>query len=92
MSAGHGTKGLVHKPRSKLELDTSLSRNAPMAELWDAWRMAEAGSELALSAWYAASKAQKARTHAAYAAALEREAQAADALARAGVDGAISAV
>jgi hypothetical protein len=92
MPARHGTDGLVHEPRSEVEIDTSLSPKTPVAELWEAWRMAEAGSELALNAWYAASKGQKARTHAAYTAALEREAKAASALARAGVGGAVPAV
>ena len=53
--------------------------------------MAQAGSELALHTWYAASYGQKAQTYAAYAAALAREGLAADALAEARVRGAVAA-
>jgi hypothetical protein len=60
-------------------------------ELWESWRVAQAESELALNTWYAAPKGRKARAHAAYAAALERESQAADVLAEAGAYRAVAA-
>jgi hypothetical protein len=50
--------------------------------LWEAWRLAELESGFALDAWYSASKGGKARAYAAYTAALELEALAADALAQ----------
>ena len=69
---------------------------APTAELWDAWRLAERESGLALDAWYQASKGGKDRAYAAYMTALEVEALAADVLAfevaaQLGVDRALAA-
>jgi hypothetical protein len=69
---------------------------APAAELWEAWRLAELESGLALDAWYEASTGGKARAYAAYATALELEALAAELLAfevssELGVDPALAA-
>jgi hypothetical protein len=69
---------------------------ARTTELWEAWRLAEIEAELALDAWYQASKRGKARAYAAYSAALELEALAAEMLAfelasELGVDGALVA-
>lgn len=54
---------------------------APTAELWDAWRLAEREAGVALDAWYRASTGGKDRTYADYMTALEVEALAADVLA-----------
>jgi hypothetical protein len=51
------------------------------SELWDAWLFAEAESGLALAAWFSARNAHKAPAFALYEAALDREDQAASALA-----------
>ena len=69
---------------------------AAWIDLWDVWRLAELEAGFALDAWYEASKGDKARAFAVYTAALEREAQAADALAEpawldSGVDEALAA-
>ena len=82
MRARDGTKG---------EGGGGLTPQTRMAQLWDAWRMAQARSELALNTWYAAAKGEKARTYATYAAALEREGVVADLLAEASLDGAVAA-
>jgi hypothetical protein len=50
-------------------------------DLWEAWRLAERESELALEAWNQASKGGKARAYADYTTALELEALAAEMLA-----------
>jgi hypothetical protein len=47
------------------------------ADLFDAWLFAEADASLALSAWMSAGRAEKGDAHAAYVAALDREAHAA---------------
>jgi hypothetical protein len=47
------------------------------ADLFDAWQFAAADATLALAAWRTATSAQKPDAHAAYAAALDREAHAA---------------
>jgi hypothetical protein len=85
MPTRHVTDGLAQVPGSEAELNAALSPQTQPAELWEAWRMAQAGSELALNTWYAASKGQKARAYAAYTTALDLEGQAAEALAQAGV-------
>jgi hypothetical protein len=54
--------------------------NAPALELFDAWRFAEADASLALAAWRSASQDGKRGAYAAYVAALEREARAAEIL------------
>ena len=51
------------------------------ATLYDNWVLAETEAGLALTAWHDARPALRARAHAAYAAALEREARAAELLA-----------
>ncbi len=61
------------------------------ADLWETWRMAQARSELALNAWYAAPRSEKPRAYATYTAALDREALVADLLAQAALDGAVAA-
>lgn len=88
MRALHGKSSLAQVLGTEVELNATLSPQTPPAELWEAWRMAQAGSELALQTWYAASHGQKARTYAAYTASLEREGRAADALAETRVPGA----
>jgi hypothetical protein len=52
----------------------------PTIELWDAWAFAEVDSEFALRRWWEANDAERADAFVAYTAALEREAQAANAL------------
>jgi len=52
------------------------------ADLFDAWLFAEADVALALAAWRCAPRADKRVAHAAYVAALDREAQAADSFRR----------
>jgi len=52
------------------------------ADLFDAWLFAEADATLALAGWRSASRAEKSDAHAAYLAALDREAHAADVLAQ----------
>ena len=47
------------------------------ADLFDAWLLAEADASLALAAWTSAGSAAKGDAHAAYVAALDREAHAA---------------
>jgi hypothetical protein len=47
------------------------------ADLFDAWLFAETDATLALSAWRSAGRAEKPDAHAAYLAALDREAHAA---------------
>jgi hypothetical protein len=78
-------------PQTLNEVDDAL-----VDSLKEAWRLAERESGFALDAWYSASKGGKARAYAAYAAALELEALAADVLAfevafELGVDGALAA-
>jgi hypothetical protein len=51
------------------------------ASLYDDWLVAETEASLALAAWRDARPGSKARAHASYAAALTREARAADLLA-----------
>ena len=48
------------------------------ADLYDAWMFAEADATLALAAWRSAERVNKPDAHAAYVAALDREAHAAD--------------
>jgi hypothetical protein len=50
-------------------------------DLWEAWRLAQFETGLALDAWYEASKGSKARAFATYNAALDAEAFAAELLA-----------
>jgi hypothetical protein len=50
------------------------------ADLYDLWMIAEADATLALADWMAAPRRSKAETYAAYADALDREAEAAGAL------------
>jgi hypothetical protein len=50
------------------------------ADLFDAWLFAETDATLALAAWQAAPRAEKSDAHAAYLAALDREAHAAEVL------------
>jgi hypothetical protein len=56
-------------------------RSAKAIDLWDAWLLAEADASLALRAWSDASGADKARSYAAYLAALDREERAGQVLA-----------
>jgi hypothetical protein len=63
--AGRPTRGLF-----------DLGRLRP-AELFDAWLFAETDATLALAAWRSAARAEKHDAHAAYVAALDREAHAA---------------
>ena len=56
-------------------------RDAEPVDLWDAWLWAEAETSLTLQAWSSAATADKAGSHAAYRAALDREEQAARVLA-----------
>ena len=51
--------------------------DAKPIDLWDAWLFAEADATLALATWTRAPDSDKARAHAMYAAALDREEQAA---------------
>jgi hypothetical protein len=51
------------------------------ADLFDEWMIAEADATLALADWTAAPQRDKSETYSAYAAALDREADAAEALA-----------
>jgi hypothetical protein len=68
-----------------------LNEGVPAIELWDAWVFAEVESELALEAWYRAPDKEKRDAHTAYVAALDREEQAAESLARRlGHDGELS--
>jgi hypothetical protein len=57
-----------------------LGRMRP-ADLFDAWLFAETDATLALAAWRSAPRAEKRDAHAAYMAALDREAHAAEVLA-----------
>jgi hypothetical protein len=50
------------------------------ADLYDAWLFAESDATLALAAWQSADRAEKPDAHAAYLAALDREAHAATVL------------
>jgi hypothetical protein len=84
MGARRRRNALAPVPITAPQLDGKTTPNAPLAELWEAWRKAQARTEAALNEWYAASKGSKAVTHAAYVAALDREELAAAALARAG--------
>jgi hypothetical protein len=84
MPARQSTNGLARVLNSETGLEATVSDQTRPAELWEAWRMAQAWSELALNTWYAASKGQKARAYAAYTAALDLEGQAAGSLAQAG--------
>jgi hypothetical protein len=64
----------------------SLIRRRPqvagrLRNLWDAWALAEVQSQLALNAWRNTARHLKGEAFAAYSAALEREEQAANALA-----------
>jgi len=52
------------------------------ADLFDAWLFAETDATLALAAWQSAERAEKPDAHAAYVAALDREAHAAAVLER----------
>jgi hypothetical protein len=71
--------GVVHAgPLARLAR-LSLKRVRP-ADLFDAWLFAETEAALALAAWRSARTAEKADAHAAYRAALDREAQAAELL------------
>ena len=54
----------------------------PPIDLYGAWMFAQAECTLALAAWRVAPGSDKGDAHAAYVAALDREAQAADVLAR----------
>ena len=63
---------------------TWLGRDRPRpVDLFDAWVFAENDVEIALARWWAAPTALKADAHAAYGAALDREACAAEMLRRA---------
>lgn len=55
--------------------------DAKPIDLWDAWLFAEAEASLALAAWIHAADCDKASAYATYAAALDREEQAARVLA-----------
>ena len=57
-------------------LPFDLGRLRP-AELFDAWLFAETDATLALAAWRSAARAEKPDAHAAYVAAVDREARAA---------------
>jgi hypothetical protein len=57
------------------------ARVAKPIQLWDAWLFAEAEASLALATWSRAPEGDKARAYAMYAAALDREEQAGQALA-----------
>lgn len=57
-------------------------QDAAPIDLWDAWLFAEADASLSLHAWFAATPEDKAQTHHAYQAALDREEQAARVLAQ----------
>jgi hypothetical protein len=62
-------------------VDALEALNAKPIDLWDAWLFAEAEASLALATWTGAPDADKARAYATYAAALDREEQAARMLA-----------
>jgi hypothetical protein len=62
------------------ELAGISTAGAPTIELWDAWLFAELDAECALRRWSRAETWEQADAFAAYAAALDREAQAAHAL------------
>jgi hypothetical protein len=66
-----------------LEVDAALLPNARVREvdLWDAWRFAAVESALALDTWMSAESDQKELGYDAYLACLDREEQAATALA-----------
>jgi hypothetical protein len=59
----------------------TLPRNPRTIDFWDAWAFAAVESGLALEAWLSASSAEKELGYCAYVAALDREEQAATALA-----------
>ena len=63
-------KGRFRRPRVDLE-------SLRPADLYDAWLFAEADATLALDAWRTSPRAEKPDAHAAYVAALDREAHAA---------------
>lgn len=63
------------------ETEDSTAYLAPPAELWDEWALAARAAELALNAWNKAEHKLKKTAFAAYHAALDREEQAAAALA-----------
>jgi hypothetical protein len=72
---------LVPNPSVVLKaLVDSPPREAPTIELWDAWLFAELDAEFALKRWWEAAGGERADAFVAYRAALEREAQAAQAL------------
>jgi hypothetical protein len=64
----------------KQRLDFGLQRLRP-ADLFDAWMFAEADATLAMAAWRAAPREEKADAYSAYVAAFDRETQAASILA-----------
>jgi hypothetical protein len=68
--------------QSTAAADVPEALDAKPIDLWDAWLFAEAEASLALAVWTDAPWSDKARAHAAYAAALDREEQAARVLAR----------
>jgi hypothetical protein len=73
--------GTAAKRRSlKQRLDVGIQRLRP-ADLFDAWLFAEADATLAIAAWRAAPREEKAEAYSAYVAAFDRETQAAHILA-----------
>ena len=84
MGARRRRQTLARVPITAAQLDGEAAASVALADLWEAWRKAQARTEAALNAWYAASKGRKAVTHAAYVAALDREELAANVLARGG--------
>lgn len=77
MAAGHRRQVLARMPlRGRAGAPHALT-----GRLWDAWAFAAVESELALGAWTKAAREVKAAAFAAYRAALDREEEAAAALA-----------
>ena len=71
------TPSIGRVTRRRLELSRTRA-----ADLYDAWKFAAADATLALATWSGAGWSDKRAAHAAYVAALDREAQAADVLGR----------
>jgi hypothetical protein len=72
---------LSENPALDVSPSTGRDRFVSPAALYDDWLVAETEATLALAAWFAARPGAKADTHALYAAAVAREALAADLLA-----------
>jgi hypothetical protein len=66
----------VSQPSAASRLEDIIA-GVRIENLWDAWASAEEDCDAALGAWFSAASGERARRHAAYLAALDREAHAA---------------